>query len=88
MDEIKMYFILLGIILAIIIIVLIIICVISTKNQKEKQLKKEEQFKSENDFFTKSGYTISKRIKNLIIDNEQKNGWLLEQKKYSITVML
>lgn len=69
-------FVLLGVIVAVIIIVLVIICIRSTKKQKEAQTEKALQYDRENDFFTKSGYVISKRIKNLIIDNEHEK-WMV-----------
>lgn len=69
-------FIFLGVIVAVIIIVLVIICIQSTKKLKKAQSERTLQYDRENDFFTKSGYVISKRIRNLIIDNEHEK-WMV-----------
>lgn len=78
MDETSML-IVMGILLVICIVVLCIICYFSTKNGKKWKSPKEimdEQIEVSKHYFTEAGYTVSKCINNLLIDDVNRK-WLV-----------
>lgn len=59
-----------------VIAILSVICIISTRNNKAKNQAAENKILEENNYFIGAGCEISKRIKNLIIDDVHKK-WMV-----------
>lgn len=75
MDEINII-IFMGVLILVTIAVLSIICIRSTQKIRAQKQAKDNKFNSENDYFTQAGCVISKRIKDLLIDDIHKK-WMV-----------
>ncbi len=65
-----------GLMVLVVIIVLVIFCIFSTKKLNQQKESSKNKVLEENNYFTGAGYEISKRIKNLLIDDIHKK-WMV-----------
>ncbi|MGN0643134.1 MAG: hypothetical protein ACI4JJ_08290 [Huintestinicola sp.] len=65
-----------GCFILVIIAILSVICIISTRKDKAKKQADDKKINDENNYFIESGCIISKRIKNLLIDDNNKK-WMV-----------